>query len=237
MAAVLTGGDGAVLSHRSAGQLWGVLPRTGSVPELTRPGSFRQRAGIGMHQSIVPADEIEAAEGIPVTSVSRTLLDLAVLGERQLERAMNEAEVRGLTSAVSLPDLIRRHGGRAGVAAIRSILEAHGDSLGITRSDLEERFIALIDAHRLPRPRLNADLVLRGRSFEVDCLWSRQRLIVELDGWAVHSTRRAFESDRERDRALLVNGWRSTRVTWRQLEEEAEAVAADLRLLLGTAYP
>jgi very-short-patch-repair endonuclease len=238
MAAVLAYGEEAVLSHCSAGQLWGIVPRSGSIPDVTRGASSRGRPGIRAHRSSLPADEVERADGIPVTSVSRTLLDLAaILSRRQLERAMNEAEVRGLTSTLSLPDLIKRHGGRAGVTAIRSVLEAHGESLGVTRNDFEERFLALIDEHGLPRPRLNADLVLRGRAFEVDCLWRPQRLVVELDGWAAHGTRRAFHRDRERDRVLLVEGWQSTRVTWHQLEQEAEVVVADLRLLLDTAYP
>lgn len=234
MAAVLASGERAVLSHRSAGQLWGIVPRSGSIPEVTRSAPSRGRSGIRAHRSPLPADEVERAVGIPVTSVSRTLLDLAaILSRRQLERAMNEAEVRGLTSALSLPDLIRRRRGRAGAASIRSILAAHGESLGITRQELEERFLALIDQHGLPRPRLNADLMLRGRVLEVDCLWRPQRLIVELDGWAAHGTQRAFHSDRKRDRVLLVEGWRSTRVTWSQLEHEPEVVATDLRLLLG----
>jgi Protein of unknown function (DUF559) len=139
----------------------------------------------------------------------------------------------GRCAQPSLPDLIGRHGGRTGTAAIRSILRAHGERLGVTRNDFEERFLALIDEHGLPRPGLNADLALSGQFFEVDCLWRPEKLIVELDGWAAHGTRRAFERDRGRDRVLLAEGWRSTRVTWRQLEEESEAVVADLRLLLG----
>jgi very-short-patch-repair endonuclease len=84
----------------------------------------------------------------------------------------------------------------------------------------------------LPRPRRNAHISVRGRFFEVDCLWAEQRLIVELDGRESHGTDLAFEKDRERDRLLLVEGWRVTRVTWRQLRGDATAVIADLRELL-----
>lgn len=87
----------------------------------------------------------------------------------------------------------------------------------------------------LPRPRLNADLAVDGRFFSVDCLWQRERLIVELDGRAVHATRQAFESDRERDRLLLADGWRVMRVTWRQLRSQGSAVAADLWKALAHA--
>ena len=99
------------------------------------------------------------------------------------------------------------------------MLADDGAARGITRNDFEELFAALVDAHGLPRPRLNADLEVRGRFFEVDCLWRAQRLVVELDGRAVHGTRRAFEADRERDRMLVAEGWRTMRVTWRQLRE------------------
>jgi very-short-patch-repair endonuclease len=84
----------------------------------------------------------------------------------------------------------------------------------------------------LPRPRLNADVMVKGRFFEVDCLWGEQQLVVELDGRHVHGTNMAFEKDRERDRLLLVEGWRVTRITWRQLRDEAPAVIDDLRRLL-----
>jgi hypothetical protein len=180
----------------------------------------------------LPGDEIGEVLGIPVTSLSRTLFDLAsVLSRHQLELALNEAEVQGLTDSLSLPDLIARHPRRRGMANLRALLKLKAPA-GITRSRLEERFVAFLDAHGLPRPHLNADLALRGRFFEVDCLWRSQRLAVELDGRGFHDTDRAFEKDRERDRILIAEGWRVTRVTWWQLEEEAGSVAADLRQLL-----
>jgi very-short-patch-repair endonuclease len=239
MAAVLACGRGAVLSHRSAGQLWGLIPRGNAAPEVTRPRAFRARPGIRGHQASLPADEIDEVDGIPVTSVSRTLLDLAsLLSERRLEKALNEAEVRQLTSARSLPDLLARYPRRRGASMLRAILREHGEALGVTRNDFEEDFLALVDRHDLPRPRLNADLAVAGRLFEVDCLWPAQRLVVELDGRAAHGTARAFESDRERDRLLVADGWRAIRVTWRQLRDDGPAIAAELRAMLrGTAQP
>lgn len=113
MGAALACGPAAVLSHRTAGQLWGVLPLSPTVPEVTRPASFRARPGVLGDHAVLPPDEIEVARGIPVTSVSRTLCGLAaVLQGRRLERAMNEAEVRGLTSRLSLPHLLARYPGR-----------------------------------------------------------------------------------------------------------------------------
>jgi Transcriptional regulator, AbiEi antitoxin/Protein of unknown function (DUF559) len=235
MAAVLASGPSAVLSHRSAGQLWRLVPRGSTAPEVTRPGTFRTRARIRAHHGTLPVDEIEEVDAIPVTLVARTILDLAAIsGRQQVERAMNEAEVRGLTSRLSLPDLLRRYPRRRGSAVLRNLL-GDDDALlsGVTKYELEVRFATFIDDHGLPRPRRNADLAVRGRFIEVDCLWPGQRLIVELDGRAVHGTRQAFEADRERDRLLLADGWRVTRITWRQLRDDAPALAADLKAMLA----
>ena len=181
---------------------------------------------------VLAPDEVEVEVGIPVTSAVRTLFDLAtVLSRRQMERAMNEAEVRGLTSRLSLPQLLERYPRRRGNGVLRELL-ATKEPGGITRNDFEESFVAFLDAHGLPRPRFNATIALRGRFFEADCLWQAQRLMVELDSRAVHGTDRAFESDRQRDRILLAEGWRLARITWRQLRDEPEAIAADLRRTL-----
>jgi very-short-patch-repair endonuclease len=233
MAAVLACGPGAVLSHRAAGRLWGITPRSTAPPEVSRPGDFRSRRGIVAHRSPVSDDEASRVNGIPVTSISRTLLDLAaVLTKRQLEQALNEAEVLRLTGRLSLPELLERYPRRRGSAVLRALLRDGGAERGVTRSKLERRFQAVLASTDLPRPRLNAHVSVQGRFFEVDCLWAEQRLIVELDGREAHGTDLAFEKDRERDRLLLVEGWRVTRVTWRQLRDDAPAVIADLRRLL-----
>lgn len=239
MAAVLSAGQDAVLSHRSAAQFWRLLPRSNGPTELTRPTTFRSRAGIRAHCSPLPADEIAFAEGMPVTEIARTLVDVAAIGDRrQVETACNEAEVRGLMGKRSVPDLLDRYPGRRGTAILRGIF-GDGESMrGITRRGLEERFVEVLGGTDLPRPLFNAAVAVAGRFFEVDCLWADQRLIVELDGRAVHGTRRAFEKDRKRDRLLLVEGWRVVRITWRQLKDDAPAVVADLRRLLrGGAQP
>lgn len=232
MAAVLACGPGAVLSHRAAGQLWRIVPRAAVAPEVTRPGYFRQRPGIVCHRSSIAPEETGEVLGIPVTSVARTQFDLAgMLTKRQLERAMHEVEVQGLRDRLSLWDLLERYPRRRGAANLRALLISK-KPVGVTKNDFEERFVAFLDAHGLPRPRLNGTLAIRGRLLEPDCMWAEQRLLVELDGGEVHRTDRAFESDRQRDRLLLAEGWRSTRVTWRQLHAEPAAIAADLRELL-----
>lgn len=233
MGAVLASGAHALLSHRSAGRLWSLLSPLNLPVEVTRPGKSRTRSGIRTYRSLVPGDERTVVDGIPTTSVSRTLFDLAAIStKRQLEKALNEAEVLRLTDKLSVPDLLERYPRRPGSAVLRALLRDGAAARGITRSELEDLFVAVLDRTDLPRPRLNADVAVGGRIFEVDCLWAEQRLIVELDGRVVHGTNLAFEKDRERDRLLLVDGWRVTRITWRQLRDDAPGVIADLRRLL-----
>ena len=160
----------------------------------------------------------------------RTLLDLAaVLDGRRLERAINEADVLRLTDALSLRDLLVRYPRRAGTPAIAAALAARAAGATVTRSELEERFLDLLERHGLARPRTHTSI----DGIEVDCAWPAQRLIVELDGRAAHGTREAFERDRERDRLLQAAGWRVIRVTWRQVSADPAAVATDLRTLLA----
>jgi very-short-patch-repair endonuclease len=203
------------------------------TPEVTRPTRCESRAGLRAHCGLLQLDEITSLDGIPVTSIPRTVLDIAALSTmHQLEKTLNEVEVRGLTDKLSLPDLLDRHPRRRGSANVRALLADKGAVRGITRKELEKRFTKLLDETDLPRPRLNADVAVRGRFFEADCLWGDQRVIVELDGRATHGTPLAFEKDRERDRLLQVDGWKVIRITWRQLRDDAPAVVADLRRLL-----
>jgi len=232
MAAVLAAGEGAVLSHRSAARLWGVLPLAAEWIDVAVPGKRIRRQGIVNRRSEVADDEQTVVDGIPVTSVFRTIFDLAaVVDKRTLERALHEAEVRELRDRVSLPTLLERYPRRRGSRNLSALLESQ-EPVGWTRNDFEEAFLALVDAYGLPRPRMNAALALRGRFFEIDALWEEQWIAVELDSRGVHGTRKRFETDRQRDRILLAEGWRTMRVTWRQLQEEPDEVVADLCLLL-----
>lgn len=234
MAAVLACGPDAVLSHRSAVRLWGLSPGSSRAIEVTRGTGWRPPDGVVVHRSSIPDDERTVVDGIPVTTVPRTVLDFASQASpRQVERALNEMEVRGLTDPLSIPDLLERHPGRRGSAVLRALLAEDAETSGVTQNDFEELFVSLVDSHGLPRPRFNADISVGGRFCCADCLWAKERLIVELDGRAVHGTRKAFEDDRERDRLLIAGGWRVIRVTWRQLRTQAHAVASDLRKALS----
>jgi hypothetical protein len=235
MAAVLAGGPKAVLSHRSAAALWRIRPPGDRAIEVTVRSKSRSRPRIHRHVANLPADEMTTERGIPATTVPRTLFDLAAaLDANAVERAMREAERLRLHDTLSLEDLLARHTHRRGAAAIRECLRRRRDAPpGVTREELEARFLAFLDRAGITRPQLNAWLSLGERRYQADCLWRDRRLIVELDGYATHGTRMAFEDDRERDRALQVAGWRVIRVTWLQLHGSGDKVAADLRRLLG----
>lgn len=232
MAAVLATGEDAVLSHRAAAALWKILPALGRI-QVTTPRRLRPRDGIHPHSHKLQFDEVTTHDGIPTTTVARTLVDLAASDPIDLERAVNEAEYRRLADATGLADLLGRYPARRGAARLEAILESRLS--GRTRSELEARFLALMDKANLPRPDLNADLELTpGRWIQPDCIWPHARLIVELDGRAAHETPSRFDADRERDRLLALAGWTVVRVTWSHLTMQPDALTADLRSLLAT---
>jgi hypothetical protein len=235
MAAVLAAGPRAVLSHHSAAALWGIRETSRSTPDVIAPRRL-DRPRINARRVALPDDEITIERGIPVTTPARTLFDLAeTLTPQQLEAAITESEIKRLTSPTSLADLVARHPGRRGIATLRPVL-ARADTVGrtVTRSTLEIAFVAFLDAHGLPRPRTNATIELAsGRKPMVDAAWPDRRLAAELDSYGIHTTRRNFEEDRARDRALTAEGWRVVRITWRQLHGDRSTLAAELETLLA----
>jgi very-short-patch-repair endonuclease len=236
MAAALAGGRGAVVSHRSAGSVWMIRPTSRSRIDVTVPRKLHPRDGLDFHFAVLPSDEVTRELGIPVTTVPRTIFDLAaILTPREVERAIQQADRLRLYDALSLSDFIARYPRHRGCKTIRAILASQDLDATVTKNQLEEGFLTLVDRYRLPRPRMNDDLDIGVRRIEPDAVWHDQRLIVELDGRETHHTLKAFESDRARDRAAAVAGWRVIRITWRQLQDEPDAVAADLRVLLHLA--
>jgi hypothetical protein len=175
MAAVLAGGPDAVISHRSAAELWELISGLSGPIHLTVP-SKRERPGILLHRSQVPDDERTEVEGIPVTSVPRTILDCApTLTERQVERLINEADVLRLYDRLSLPTLLHRYPRRPGSRKLWVALRNRNAGSSRTRSDLEELLIELADERGLRRPETNAVLVIDDETFEIDALWRAER--------------------------------------------------------------
>jgi hypothetical protein len=225
MAAVLAYGPGALLSHRSAAALWELMPSARSLIDVTVERQRRAVSGVAVHRTRrLRASDRARQDGIPVTSVMRTLADLAdVARPDQLRRAVEEAEARGLFDLRALPDLR----GRPGRGRLQRLV-ADYTVPPPTRSELERRFLGLCREAGLPPPGVN--VLVAG--ILVDAVWEAHRLVVELDGHTYHRTRAAFEEDRRRDTALQVAGYRVVRVTQRRLTEAPGAVLAAVRLLL-----
>jgi len=227
MAAVLAAGNGALLSHYPAAVLRGLRPPRSEPMHVTVVARDVRSTEFRVHR-VTYLDPADAARkhGIPVTSPARTLLDLAATtSARELERAVNEARVHRLVSDHSLDEQFSRYPRHRGV---RALTEAIRIEPALTRSEAERRALALIRAARLPAPETNVMLC----GHEVDLLWRAQRLVVEIDGYAFHSSRRSFERDRRKDRELGEQGYRVLRLTWRELTEEPEAVVATLAAAL-----
>jgi very-short-patch-repair endonuclease len=236
MAAVLASGPDALLSHRTAAALWGIRGYSGGAIHVTAPRKSTSTKRIRRHLSHVPADERAVEEGIPATSVHRTIFDLAATASMdEVVALIKEAEYLNRWDRLSLPELLERYPGKRGSRKVRFALDRiTEDPPGRKRSKLEERFAPFLRRHHLALPRFNDWILLGPKRFQVDCHWPHLRLIVELDGWQGHSTRSAFQDDRARDRALHAAGYSVIHLTWNQLDDEPEAIASDLRrLLLG----
>ena len=231
MAAVLACGEGAALSHYAVAAAWSMLRYEEWRPvDVTILGRSRQaQEGIRPHRTRhLPASSLTVVRGIPATTVSRTLIDLAdVAPDNHLYRAVDEADRRGLLNLRDLAEQARGAHGHHGLPRLRKLLDRHRPT-GFSRSHLERRFLSLTDAVGLPRPLINKKI----HNHEVDFQWPGHRLVVEVDGYEWHRTRRRFEDDRARDRTLTVAGWRVVRFTDRALNDEPQTVRAQLEQLI-----
>jgi very-short-patch-repair endonuclease len=231
MAAVLACGPGAALSHRSGITLYELLPyEPGSRPvHVTVHGRHRRAdAGIVVHQTAsLRSHEIREREGIPVTAPIRTLIDFAcTCNDNELERVVAEAFALGLTNRSAVLRAAEVHQGRRGVGRLKALLAAGPPAR--TRSAPERRLLAAIRAAHLPDPEVNARL---GR-WEVDFLWRKARLVVELDAYSTHSSPRAFERDRRKDAELSARGFTVQRFTANRVRFDIDTVIAWLRATL-----
>jgi hypothetical protein len=224
LAAVLACGPPAVLSHRSAADLWGLRRSDAPRPEVTVPtrAGRAHRPAMTIHRSSMQPFEQTTTKRIPVTTPARTLLDLAeVVPRRALERAADQAEALRLFDLEDIRRAMDTHPHRHGAARLGKLLTSHEVGETLTRSELEERFLALIDRAGVPRPAVNA----RVAGLEVDFFWPQSRLVAELDSITHHQTRAAFERDRERDAQLLLEGIRTVRITSGRLVTRPDDVA------------
>lgn len=220
-AAVLSCGPDAVVSHRSAAHLFGLLPESDGEIDVTAVGrNFGPRSGIQRHRvAHMPREDVTTMRGLRITSVARTICDLAATESAgDVEHAFQEALYRRLVTPRALAAVLGREPTRRGAPAIRALIR----DPRLTRSQRERLLLRLIDQAQLPRPVTN----VRTHGHLVDVLWPAERLIVEFDGWRAHGHRRAFETDRKRDQILVAAGYRVVRITDRQLLDEPVAVVA-----------
>jgi very-short-patch-repair endonuclease len=230
-AALLACGRHAVLSHRSAALIWWDLAHEdeGSVEVTITRGARRARRRVRVHESALGREEVKVRHRLPLTSPERTLIDLGCgMPATWIEWAIEDGRRRGLFTRASLKRALARAGRRPGVAAVRAVIRAE-DGPAFTRSNAEARLLALLRRAALPPDEANA----RVEGHEVDFVWRSRRLVIEVDGYAYHRGRAAFERDRRRDADLQAAGYRVIRVTWRGLVESPERVIADVARTLG----
>jgi very-short-patch-repair endonuclease len=237
-AAVLACGDGGVLSHRSAADLHGLRRTDRPAVEVTVRRTYARNVdGVQVHRSsTLTAVDITTVDGIPCTTLARTLLDLAaVVDRRSLERALEQAEIMEVLDLGALDDQVQRNRTTVGGRRLRAVLADYGGGQTPTESELEERFLALCRAAGLPVPerQVYIDPGDGEPMVRADFAWRAQRLVVETDGGRYHRSRRAFESDRRRDQRLMLAGWRVLRITWRQLRDEPRRIVALIARALG----
>ena len=229
MAAVLACGEGALLRGRAAAHLHRLLKRAPTCPEVLTSAERRIPA-IQTRRSRAGIDPRDAAKvrGIPVTTVPRTLVDLAAhLPPPALARACHEAGVLYRTTPAQVEAVLGRRPNAPGAAKLRAVVQ--GDTK-VSLSRLESRFLSLLRAHHLPLPTTNRPA--GGR--RVDCRWPEQRLTVELDSYRYHSSRHAWEQDRRREREAYARGDEFRRYTYGDIFDAPDSVIRELTALLAS---
>ena len=225
LAAVRACGDRAVLSGRAAGYLLGVLKGSAPPPEVTTPTKRRPK-GVKVRESPLERADVGTWRGIPVTTVPRTLVDLAaVLETDDLARACHEADVRHRTTPAMVEAALARRSNSRGATKLRAVLR--GD-VHVILSRLEGRFLEQIRAVRRALPVTNRP----AGAHYVDCRWPEHHLTVELDSYRYHRSRYAWEQDRRREREAYARGDEFRRYTWGDVFEHPEPMLAEVRALL-----
>jgi very-short-patch-repair endonuclease len=244
MAATLACGKGAVISHRSAAALLGLLDKGPVVIDVIAPPSRgRGIDGIYLHRVRPPRiEETGTFDGIPCTSPARTLVDLAgVVGAWTLRSAFERAARREMLDIAAIERSIDRR--RRGMKVLLGLIEEWRGAApllqkrGKLKSPLEAKVLPLLVQRDLPAPLFNAPVQIAKGRIEVDFLWPDQRFALEADSRDFHGTAVAFERDRWRDRELMRAGYSCLRVTSRQAEREAEEVAATVAARLSSPSP
>lgn len=234
LAAVFACGPQALLSHRAAGARHGLLRRWGGPIEVTAGHGCKQKPGILVHETrLIHPDDRDTVDGISVTSVARTIVDLAdVLADRPLAAAVNEAEVLRVFDLTRIEQTMARLPGRRGTGRLREVLAAYTEAPGYSTSEAERLLLSVCEQYDLPRPQR-----IHTAGYELDFYWADARLAVEVDGHTFHRTRRAFQEDRMRDRVLAAEGIQVARITWQDLTTRPAELARQLRAIRQRRLP
>jgi Transcriptional regulator, AbiEi antitoxin/Protein of unknown function (DUF559) len=228
MTAVVACGQGTFLSHLDAAALWKIYDGTGSRVHVT-VGWHREVEGLWVHRTRrLHPDDVTVRNGIPVTTGTRTLVDLTdLLSPDRVRRAAREAEFLGLLDLDALSAAVDRAHGRRRLRVLKDLIAAHRPGQ-IIRDELEHRFFELVDNAGLALPDTNVPIRARGKRYVIDCLWPEHRLAVELDGRDAHARTLAFESDRRKDSAITAIGLRVLRFSWYRVVYEPTDLLAEL---------
>ena len=230
MAAVLGCGPGAVLSYRDAAALHDLRQIGGGKVDVTAPGRHNIPGILCHYVRVLQTDDCTVVDAIPVTTVARTYLDLAeLLSQARLIDLLEAGQRQDKLDVSAIEAVVARNPGRHGIKPLQVALAQLADDPPLLQSHLERAFRALIRDHGLPEPHYNAYV----EDELVDAVWPHHRLVVEVDGWNYHRTKRSFRNDRRRDRKLLRAHWRAARFTGGEVTYETAAVAAELSELLS----
>jgi len=207
----------SVASHKTAAWIWELRRWRPERIHITAPTRQRIKRDFVVHFARLASEDQAVVGGIPVTSVARTMLDLAPdESTRNLHRMMDRAEERKVFDLRRFDRLLARAGGHPGRAKLRRALDTYKPELAVMRSDLERRFRKLVLAAGLSRPAANVFVA----GYELDAYWEAEGFAVELDVYATHGSRLSFEEDRKRADDLLLAGIEMIRVTDVRLERE-----------------
>jgi len=238
MAAVLACGPEAVLSHRSAAELWGLTSAVeGPIDVIAPRRRGRTPQGISAHRDgTLSSGEQTVLRDIPCVTVARCLLDIAAIGPKwELRRVVSEAEVLRILNHQAVRGLIRRHRGCRGVARLRLVMDEIRPETKRSRSEMEREFLRICEKFGLPVPEVNVPIRVDGKKQKPDFLWRDAGLILEADSRTFHDTDSAFQVDRKREQRFQLAGWEVSHCTWEQIFKDAGALARIVRRLLTQA--
>ena len=234
-AACLWAARGVAVSHRAAAALWGLARFRRHPVEISVTRDIRLDGTPVVHRvRALNARDLQSVDGLPVTSPTRTLIDLCASEDRAtIEASVDECLRRKLTSLDKLAAALDRSRGQRGVGFLRELVERYQGGEAPTESDLEAAFLEVIDGAGLPRPVKQRCIIVHGRLRRLDFLFAEQRVVVEVDGYASHSDPVTFENDRQRSNGLTARGFQVFHFTYKMVQHQPDRLVEDIGRAIG----